>query len=275
METWALYFSKGERKMKEKVVAAMLKLATKTKVNAPVIFAGAAIVGVGITIFETVRATKLAVDDLRQACRDLEIDEDDWKDGMTFQTKARLTWKRFIPVVLSGGLTIGCIFAGQYISIKRTATVAALYAAAEDKLKQYQEAAAETVGEKKANEIRTNMHQKQVNDTWVEDDKDVVITEGGHHLIMDAYSGRYFRGDMEHIRQAEAKFALEMTHSMFQSFEDWCYQVGVPTRKGDSQVGWNLDKPMEITFDATVAGNGEPCIVMDYCAGPYPNFERY
>lgn len=261
--------------MKEKVVAAMLKLATKTKVNAPVIFAGAAIVGVGITIFETVKATQLAIEDLEQECIEIDMPKDSWKEWLSLGGKARLTWKRFIPVVLSGGLTIGCIFAGQYISIKRTATVAALYAAAEDKLKQYQEAATETVGEKKVNEIRTNMHQKQVNESWVEDDKDVVITEGGHHLIMDAYSGRYFRGDMEHIRQAEAKFALEMTQSMFQSFEDWCYQIGVPTRRGDSQVGWNLDKPMEITFDATVAGNGEPCIVMDYCTGPYPNFERY
>lgn len=255
-----------------KVASVLMKLVSGTKANAPVLFAGAAIVGVGITIFETAKATQLAIDDLRDkaAQLDFEDDADVWK-GWDLQTKAKLTWKRFIPVILSGGLTIGCIFAGQYISIQRTAAVAALYAAAEDKLQRYQESTKEVVGERKEGEIRGVMAQKTV-DSRPMDIDDVVITPNGHHLILDAYTGRYFRSDIETIRQRVNDVNRDLRTTMYASLADLYNALDLKTYKGDENVGWTCDTGIDIDFDAAVAENGEPCIVMDYCVGPRSDF---
>lgn len=260
--------------MKTKVAELFMKVAMKTKAEAPVLFAGAAIIGVGLTIIQTMKATQLAIEDLEQECIEIGMPKGSWKEGLSLGGKAQRTWKRFIPVVLTGGLTIGCIFAGQYISIRRTATVAALYAAAEDKLQKYQEATKEVIGEKKEKEVRGAMAQKYVNDQPMEDG-DVAIIPGGHHLILDAYTGRYFRSDIETIRQKANDLNRDLRTTMWASYSDWYDVLELKSYKGYSDIGWSCDSGIDVVFDAAVADNGEPCIVMDYCVGPTSDFKNY
>ena len=67
---------------------------------------------------------------------------------LTNKDKIKLTWKLYIPVVVSMAVSIPCIVAGNRVSNKRNAALAAAYTLSETVLQEYQEKTREIVGEK-------------------------------------------------------------------------------------------------------------------------------
>lgn len=245
-----------------------MKLVGGARSNAPVLFAAGAVIGVGVTIVSTIQATNLAIEDLESECEEDEC----WQNWTPYE-KWRIVWPRFIPVVLSGGLTIGMIIAGQYVSLKKAATLAALYTAAESKLSSYQESAKELLGEKKESEIRSNASQKVISEDPI-GSKEVILTPRGNTLVYDAYSGRYFRSDIETIRQKVNDLNSDLYSTMWVALNDLYDAIGLRPIKIGYDVGWNPDHMIDVTFDACLAEDDTPCLVMDYLCGPRHDFKN-
>lgn len=177
-------------------------------------------------------------------------------------------WSAYIPAIISGGLTIGCIIGANKINMERNAALIGLYTITETALKDYQDKVIETIGEKKEGKLRDEMAQDRLDRNPVEGQ---IITGTGDHLIYDSLSGRYFNSDIETIRKLQNDFNAEMFHDMYKTLNEFYIDLGLEPIEMGRNMGWDIEHGMmDITFSAKISTAGIPCIVMDYSI--YPRF---
>lgn len=246
-----------------------VKVATKfLERQSPVILTALAIGGVVVTTVMTVRATKDAI-------KDLEKEVDEYNCWQNFDKKQiiSITWPRYIPVVISGTLTISCIFGAQYINAKRAAALATLYSVTENKLLTYQEKTKELLGERKADQIQNAVSEEEIKKNPL-GRNEVIVTGRGNSLIYDAYSGRYFESDIEKIRQAANNLNQDLFSTMWISLNDFYQDLGLSPIKVGDDLGWNPDHMIDVIFDSQIAEDGRPCLVLDYQVGPRHDYRN-
>ena len=113
----------------------------------------------------------------------------------------KITWKCYIPTGIVGGITIGCIIGSNTINTKRNAALAALYTLSETAFREYRSKVIETIGKNKELKIRDEIKDARIKQHIVED-KEVLFTGDGEVLCYDVLTGRYFKSDIETIRQS-------------------------------------------------------------------------
>ena len=80
------------------------------------------------------------------------------------------------------------------------------------------------------------------------------MTGSGETLCYDVLSGRYFKSDIEKIREA---------------INDLYYAIGLPDIKLGEALGWNIDKGyIDVQFGTHLAANGTPCLVLAFNVAP-------
>lgn len=175
----------------------------------------------------------------------------------------------YLPTILSGVASVGCILGSHKEMKKRNLVTAGLYAASERTLKTYQDKVIERIGEKKEQEIRDDIAKDKLKKNPM-GEGNVIVTGRDAHWVYDSYSGRYFRCDMETLRKAENNINAKVFQEMYATLNDFYYDLPNvdPLRQGDT-VGWSGDTGMlELEFSAQLNDNGEPCIVIDYNVHP-------
>lgn len=234
--------------------------------ESPKILTGLAAGGVLTTVFAAIHDTKEAMISLDAAayknkCQVHELEP---------LEVIKAIWKDYIPTATSAGITLLCIFGANNIHAKRTAAIASVYSLSEKALREYRENVIKVVGEKKEEKIRDELAQYRLNKNPVKEE-DVFITGHGGHLVYDPLSARYFRSDIEHIRQKINDFNEELysDSGMFQTLNDFYYLLGLEGNELGRNIGWDIeDGKLTIRFSSKIAENGEPCIVMDYSLNP-------
>ena len=101
------------------------KITSFLKKESPIIFGITGSIGVVITVIFAVKATPKAVELIREKSREIH-------DGNPYactKTEAiQASWKCYIPTVIAGALTIGCVFASSFLSKKQYLSMASSYA---------------------------------------------------------------------------------------------------------------------------------------------------
>ena len=113
--------------------------------NSPYILTGLGCAGVLATSIFTGKAVLMADQYLRQ-------EGIDPKDLATSEL-IRETWRFFIPPIVMGGVSIGCIIGSNAVSTSRNASLAALYSLSETALQEYKNKVAEELGKNKEAQI--------------------------------------------------------------------------------------------------------------------------
>lgn len=230
------------------------------KKNSPQILAAVAVVGVvgtGVTAaYATPKAIKL-VDEARDENGDISKPD-----------AVKAAWKAYIPAASIALATTACIIGGTGISLKRCATVAAAYAAAESHLADYKRSVVEAVGTEKAQEIQDHISQKALAST-----PKVLPSSCEHHegdtLFYDIWSGRYFYGDRNTIDRVVNQLNERMLANDTISLNEFYEGIGLDCTKGGQDIGWNRnDGLLELRYSAQVASNGDPCLVIDFFIAP-------
>lgn len=236
--------------------------------QSPSILTGLAITGVPTTVVLAVRATPAAMRLIYEESINLDTQPED----MTVMQIVKAAWKPYIPAIASGVLTIVCILGSHKIHAKRNAAIAGLYSVAVEGLKEYQRKVIDTIGEKKEQQIRDDIAQDRINRDPPEKG---VIFAGGDVLFYDAFSGRYFKSDMERIRQSVNDFNLELLNEMYKPANDFYDILGLEPIDGGRNLGWNVENGLlALDFSTkliTTKGSqyeGEPCIVIGYRMEP-------
>lgn len=183
-----------------------------------------------------------------------------------------VTYKEFVPPVVTGLVTISAIVGANRVGSRRTAAIAAAFATTDRAFSEYRSKILDRVGEKKERAYRDEIVQDQVaRDEAIT--KEVIVLSG-EVLCLDRYSGRYFSSDMETIKAAQNKVNYAVNNYFYASLTDFYNGLGIrPTSQSDD-VGWNADKLLELEFSSAIADDGRPCLAFEFSVVPIRNYYR-
>jgi len=241
--------------------------------NSPAILTGLGVGGLVTTVIFAIKATKKSDEDLIP-----HVDEE-----LNFYEKFKICWPNYIPMASVGILSIACIISSNTINTRRQAALISAYSMSESMLKEYQDKIAETFGKKKEEEVRDAIQEDRIKKNPPKDEE-ITITGKGETLCMDAYSGRYFKSDIEHIKKKENEFNADLLRCMALTLNDWYDYLGLEHIKVGEQLGWSIFDEMgcsdggnllEFRHTSHLTEDGIPCLVVDFCRYPDANYLEY
>lgn len=246
-------------------IAAMFKNAEKFTVdNSPAILTAIGVTGTVTSMWLMYKSTTKATE--------LLFEEDERKkikgEGpLTNQEILKLTWKLYLPPALAGTLTVGAIISANRIGSKRAAAMAAAYTLSEKAYSEYKDKVVERIGARKSQAAKDEIAQDRVNANPV-GKNEIYITGGGDVLCYDLYTGRYFQSSMETIKKAINDVNIQIINTNYASLNDFYHALGLAMTKIGEEMGWNLEKPLEVDFSTTMSDDQRPCIAIDYIVTP-------
>lgn len=230
----------------------------------------------GIGIAGMITTTVLAVKATPKALRLIEeAKKAESKDELTALETIKVTWKPYIPAVVTGVASTVCLIGASSVHVRRNAALATAYRLSETALTEYRDKVVETLGEKKERLIRDEVNKERVEQNPVSK-SEVIITERGNTLCLDTLSKRYFKSDMERIKRAVNELNRRMILDMYVSVNELYDELGLDhTRIGDD-LGWNIDDGLiDIYFGSAISDDGTPCIVLDYRVAPKWDYAKF
>lgn len=246
----------------------MLKALEKYVVdNSPAILTGVAAVGVLSTAFLTGRASFQAAEIRRDKAEEqlLLTEQISWK------WVAKNTWKLYIPAGISGAMTVTCIIAANRIGARRAAALATTITILERGFEEYRDKVKEHLGAKREEEVRAEVVQDQINRETR--NHEIVLVGEGKVLCRDAFSGRYFESDVETIRKAENDVNRQINLDSYASLTDFYDLIGLETTSISNEVGWTLDRPLEIRYTSALAEGKKPVLSIEFKIEPVRNHQ--
>ena len=231
--------------------------------NSPYILTGLGCAGVVSTAVMTGKAAIKANDRIKQERKELEEKYECETIDPDFKTKAKLTWKYFVPPAIMGATSVACIIGAQSVNTRRHAALASLYTLSEQTLKDYRENVKELVGKNKEEKAYDKVQQDRL---VAEPPKDgsIILTNKGETLFRDSYSGRYFKSDIETLRKIENELNHNIVHQLWVSVNDLYYLIGLDSIKLGDDIGWDPDQLIEFKFIPTIYKDEDVCIILDY-----------
>lgn len=238
------------------------------KQNAPEILTGIGIGGWFTTTVLAVRSTPKAIIAIENEKAEKDVDK------LTAKDTIRVTWKYYIPSVVTGIASTACLIGASAENSRRNAALAAAYELSESALKTYKEKVVETIGQKKEEAIRTEIARDKVTEKPPVN-KEVIITNKGETLCMDSVSGRYFKIDIDKLKRIEIDLAKDLNCNMYVTLNEYYYAIGIPGIKIGNDIGWTPDRPLELSLHSALAEDDRPCLVVDFMCGPVPLTQVY
>lgn len=231
--------------------------------NSPAILSGVAVAGTVATAVLTGRASIKAVRRLENE-PPFELDR---------RNAIEKVWKLYIPPVATGVLTITCIIGANRIGNRRAVAMAAAFAISEQAFEDYKLKVVEKLGRNKERNARDELAQEQVDRNPVSS-REVVIVAGKDVLCCDLYTGRYFYSDMESLRKAQNDLNAKVFNWNYASLTDFYELIGLPLTSVSDELGWNLDKPLELEFSTVMSEDNRPCIAVSFKMVPIRDYYR-
>lgn len=204
--------------------------------NSPVILAGMACAGVLATAY---LARQAGINHAWDRASGPPVErKEDWKR----------CWKFYIPPVVTGAVTIGCIITSTRVGVRRTAAMAAAYSVSERAFTEYREKVEEKLGTNKERAIRDEIAQDNV--TKTAPGPSVILLGGGQTIFYEYFTGRYFLSDMETLRRAENEINARVLRCDYATLAEFHTLIGQPPTQGAMDMGWDKEKLMDLDISA-------------------------
>ena len=241
-------------KLRKIPVKAILKTLVKfTTAHSSELLTAMGITGMISSTILAVKATPKAMAAIEEKPNDISTVE-----------KVKTCWKYYAPSGVLTVLSAGCLIGSNSISRRRNAALATAYKLSEAALNEYQEKVIDTIGEKKEKTIREEIARDKIND-YPYTETMVIDTGKGEMLCLDAYSGRYFRSDIEYIKQALNKINFRLLNDNFVSLNDFYFELCLEGVKDGDDLGWPVERGLiDITYGSGLMQGKIPCLVLDY-----------
>lgn len=247
--------------------------------NSPAIMTAIGVTGTLTTVYLTGSASFKAAEILQRAenehleIQKLELVKPENFEPLPGRDKFELVWRLYVPAAGMGILTVTSIVLANRIGNRRAAALATAYSISERAFTEYREKVSEKIGVNKEQVIRDSISQDRIDRNPVST-KEVIITGGGDVLCYDVYTGRYFKNNLERLKQAQNNINYKVLNSFYASLSDFYEEIGLPPTGSSEEVGWNSDKLLDLDFSAVLAENGEPCITVTFNVAPIRGYYR-
>lgn len=187
---------------------------------------------------------------------------------LTWQEKAQIVWKEFIPAAAVGTITVTAIICSNRISSNRAVALATAYTITEQSFDTYKKKVIEKLGEEKEELVRAEIAQDRSN---AGDGMSVFVTDG-KTLCYDEFTDRYFESTVEDIKKAQNDTNYQMLHEGYASLSDFYQRIGLPTTSMSEEVGWTSDRQLEVEISAIIAPSGKPAVSINFLVRPVRNY---
>lgn len=205
----------------------------------------------------------------------LEKERYDREEDIPFVEAAKLTWKVYVPTVVSGALTITSIVCMNRIHDRSVMLLTSGATIAANTLKNYQKHVLDEIGVEKESKIRDKMAKHTINNAPpAPTDGSMFILGEGEVTCYDSLSGRYFKHSFEEIRAIENDLNRRLLNEMYMPLNDLYEAFGLePIKLGDT-MGFNIDHMIEFHFSSQLSPQNKPVLVLGYINLPVVNFMR-
>lgn len=238
--------------------------------HSPEILTGIGIAGMITTTVLAVRATPKALELLE------EKKNEDWVDELSPLEVVKTAWRPYVPAAVTGIASVACLIGASSVNAKRNAALATAYKLSETALTEYREKVIETIGEKKEKTVRDKVAEERVKKNPVSK-SEVIVTNNGTTLCFDPISARYFKSSIDKIKRAENELNKQMLHDIsgYVSLNEFYDELGLDHTSVGDDLGWNVDRLIDISFSSQLNDNGEPSVVLDYLVAPKYDFYKF
>jgi hypothetical protein len=191
--------------------------------------------------------------------------EEKQRDKLTTKETFKLTWKLYLPVVVSTAASIPCIVMSNHVSNKRYAALATAYTVSETALQEYKDKIVEKFGEDKAQEVNKEVTQDKITTTYSPNGTQIIMTGNGDQLFYEPLSGRYFKSSWSKIEKAANNLNSDALSGMENeiTLNDWFDALGLEPTEAGEILGWNLlNSPknlIDISMSSHVTSDNIPC----------------
>lgn len=244
--------------------------------HSPEILTGIGIAGMISTTVLAVRATPKALMLIEEKKREKKfaVIKDGGDPDLTKLEIVKTAWKPYIPAAVTGAASVACLVGASSVNARRNAALAAAYALSESTLADYKEKVVETIGEKKAQEVKDAIAKDKIDNDPVSR-KEVVITDKGETLFYESLSGRYFKSDYESIRSAVNTLNEQLLLDEYITLNEFYEAIGLDDIQplGD-QLKWRVnpdssDKGLiQLDFSSQLTDDMTPCGVIGFSNPP-------
>lgn len=238
--------------------------------HSPEILTGIGIAGMITATVLAVRATPKALELLE------EKKNEDWVDELSPLEVIKTAWKPYVPAAVTGVASVACLIGASSVNAKRNTALATAYKLSETALTEYREKVIETIGEKKEKTVRDKVAEERVKKNPVSK-SEVIVTNNGTTLCFDPISARYFKSSIDKIKRAENELNKQMLHDIsgYVSLNEFYDELGLDHTSVGDDLGWNVDRLIDISFSSQLNDNGEPSVVLDYLVAPKYDFYKF
>ncbi len=220
-----------------------------TKKHAPLILSVASLVAAGATVVLAVKESpkvKLAIQDKKiekeEAIR-AQLPEDKKDEEIEVKLGAietgKIVIKHCYPAIIAAIASIASTCASQVISGKRLKASEFARNAAEDALSSYVEQTVKKVGEKKADDIKTEVAKAAVEKN--PPNKEVLIQGKGDILCYDLVTQNYFYSTVNAINQARNNVNAAILEGEFVTINDFYDEIGIKHVRYGDDLGWSIE----------------------------------
>lgn len=247
-------------------------LSKAARKHSPEIFTGIGIAGMLSTTVLAVRATPKALMLIEEKKREKKFAGE--QPELTKVEIVKTAWKPYIPAAVTGVASIACLVGASSVNARRNAALAAAYALSETTLADYKEKVVETIGEKKAQEVKDAIAKDKIDNDPVSR-KEIVITDKGETLFYDSLSGRYFKSDYESIRSAVNTLNEQLLLDEYITLNEFYEAIGLDSIEPlGEQLKWRVrpdssDKGLiQLDFSSQLTDDMTPCAVIGFSNPP-------
>ena len=242
--------------------------------NSTTILTGVGVAGTITTAYLSGSASFKAARIIDQE-RDASLDNDNVAilHDFTLKDKIQMTWRLYIPAVLSGAATVTAIITANKIASNKIAALAIAGGLSDRALQEYKAKVVERWGDSKARNIHDEIAQDRVDGMPV-GGREVILAGSGDVLCFDMLTGRYFTSSVEEIKRAENKINHELNNFMSASLSEFYSEIGLPPTTYSDAVGWNGNNQVQVLFSTTMSSDQRPCIAIDFANPPVSEYHR-
>ena len=247
-------------------------LSKAARKHSPEILTGIGIAGMLSTTVFAVRATPKALMLIEEKKREKKFAGE--QPELTKVEVIKVAWKPYIPAAVTGVASVACLVGASSVNARRNAALAAAYALSETTLADYKEKVIETLGEKKAQEVKDAIAKDKIENDPVSP-KEIVITDKGETLFYESLSGRYFKSDYEAIRSAVNTLNEQLLLDEYISLNEFYEAIGLDSIEPlGEQLKWRVrpdssDKGLiQLDFSSQLTDDMTPCAVIGFSNPP-------
>lgn len=227
--------------------------------NAPKILTGIAVCGTVVTAVLASKETMIAQEVI-----------DAYKTENPEATKKDVFKKAapvYIPAVISGIATIGCIIGAQVLNGNHIALLEGACSTATMVATKHHKALEEILGPDKAKALRDAEALKKAQETPFSEGN-VIQTGNGTALFMEPWTRRFFRSSYNAIEKAKFDTLEEIKGTSEVVMNDFFFNLKIPPADSGKPVGWNEEHPIDFHIYYDSDDFGEPCGIIVYDEEP-------